>query len=239
MSRPSVGSLVPHSWPLRNSSTVSQLPLQAAPDPSARSTATMASPMPMAREASGSSMPPSRRSGACGEIRRASHMLSRASTSIAAKPMANSAICAHRRTAKTSRRPSASYHITSVMRFTAPPSSPSTSRMPTKIAPIVSQRLHGTLTSATGGIPRPPSSSPPFCRPRRPRAASSMGVTLRSSRGKGRPSRRASASCWRRWSSSSSLSNQLDMCGACYPAWGERAPVRSEHGQPARPPGRG
>ena len=119
MSRPSVGSVTPHSPPLRKSRTVSQLPLHAAPEPSDRRTATTTSPMPMARDASGISNPPSWRTGACGAIRPASQMLTSAGTSMAAKPIPNSATCDQSLVVSTSRRPSASYHMTSVMRFTS------------------------------------------------------------------------------------------------------------------------
>ena len=220
MSRPRVGSTVPQSSPFWKRRIVSQAPLQAAPLPSASSTATATSARPMSRERSGISIPPIWRTGACGAIRRASQTLSRTGTSIAAKPRPNSAICDHSRVWSTSRRPRASYHITSVMRVTAPLSRPSTKMTRTIPPPIRTQRRHGMSLPktgrATGGpppwpLPRPPPSpsSPPLPpRRREARRPSSIGVTLRSI---GRPSRRASSSAWRRWSSSSSLSNQLDI----------------------------
>ncbi len=65
-----------------------------------------------------------------------------------AKPMPNSATWDQSLVVSTSRRPSASYHMTSVIRFTTPPSSPSTISRPRIPPPISSHRRHGT--SPTG-----------------------------------------------------------------------------------------
>src|SRR5688500_9297255 len=231
MSRPSVGSSRPNSPPLKNSRTVSQAPVHAAPEPRASRTATIVSAIRMKRDASGISMPPSWRTGACGAIRCASQVLTSTGTSIAAKPIPNSATCDQSLVVRTLRRPSSSYHITSVMRFTAPPSSPRTMSRTKNPPPMTRYRRHGTSPPATGGKVRPPPLPRPLPSPpvpplaplppvrRRPRRPSSMGVTLRGSPSRGsngRPSRCASASAWRRWSSSRSLSNQLDICGQCY-----------------------
>ena len=176
---------MPHAWPLKKRRIVSHAPLHAAPLPSASSTATATSVRPMRREKSGSSRPPIRRSGACGAMRRASQTLTRTGTSIAANPMPNSAICAHSRVWSTSRRPSASYHMTSVMRLTAPPSRPSTMMSATIPPPMRTHRRHGRSLPktgrATGGPPPCPFPFPP--RRREALRPSSIGVTLRSMAG--------------------------------------------------------
>ena len=202
MSRPKCGSLVPNGPPFRKRSTVCQLPLQAAAEMSASSTTAPASPMVIARDASGISNWPMRRTGTCGAIRRASQMLASAGTAKATKPMANRASCDHSLVVTIPDRPSAPYHIRSVARATDRPRMPNANSRTRTAMTISAQRRTGagpvlrrpgnrTGRSSSGGSPSPP---PPFVR-----------------RGNGRPSRRASCSAWRRWSSSSSLSNQVDI----------------------------
>ena len=228
--------MVPHASPLMKRRIVSHAPLQAAPLPSASSTAIATSARPTSLEMSGSSQSPRRRTGDCGAIRRASQTLTSTGTSIAKKPIPNSAICAQRRVWRTSRRSSASYHMTSVIRLTTPPSRPRTMITATIPPPISTHRRHGVplpkIGRATGGPP--PWPLPPLLRRREEaRRPSSIGVTLRSI---GRPSRRASSAAWRRWSSSSSLSNQPDIRAARTSGGSRRSSPGPGCGSAFRPP---
>ena len=211
--------MVPHSSPLKKRRIVSQAPLQAAPAAERQQHGDRPpAPRPMSRETSGSSHAPSRRTGACGTIRRASQTLTSTGTSIAAKPMAN------RRDLRPEPRlrgrrvgPSASYHMTSVMRLTAPPSRPRTMMADDDPAADDTHRRHGHVAPEDRPRDRRPATmavpaiAPATATARRP---SSIGVTLRSIGG------RAALACahpppaWRRWSSSSSLSNHPDIRAA-------------------------
>ncbi len=209
--------------------------------------ASTASPIVTARETSGISRLPRRRTGTRGAIRRAAMMLISAGTKNAAQPIAKSASWLKRRVVRMLRRSIASYHITSVMRPTAPLSRKRTTSAAKTISPMTIQRRYWPQSPpATGppnGEPPPVPPLPPDPRglPRRrpltgvgrskrpsqsssaplPRAAplpdgpprpASLGVRSRgalSRRGIGRPSRWASASCWRRWSSSRSRSSHV------------------------------
>ena len=114
-------------------------------------------------------------------MRRASQMLSSAGTSIAAKPMANRATWAHRRVGQDVAAASASYHMTSVIRVTAPLTSPSAMKSGDPIPPIsdpAAPRKIARHDRARVRVGPPPS---PACDG--DRAASSEGVTLR---GRGR-----------------------------------------------------